>query len=42
MQEDVKEQPVFISEVALIRAFEKMIRPDDGAENFYSKVMNII
>jgi hypothetical protein len=32
--EDCKEQPVIVSEVQLEKAFEKMVKPDDNAENF--------
>jgi len=40
--EDVKEQPVFISDVTLIRGFEKMVKPDDGGDSFYEKVITVI
>ncbi len=38
-QEDCKEQPVYVSDVSLTRAFQKMVKPDDNAENFYDKVL---
>jgi hypothetical protein len=40
--EDCKEQPVIVSEVQLEKAFEKMVKPDDNAENFYEKVVIVI
>ena len=40
--EDCKEQPVIVSEVALEKAFEKMVKPDDNAENFYEKVITVV
>ena len=40
--EDCKEQPVIVSEVSLEKAFEKMVKPDDNAQNFRDKVVVVI
>lgn len=40
--EDCKEQPVIVSEVSLEKAFEKMVKLDDTAENFHQKVISVI
>jgi len=40
--DDCKEQPVIVSEVSLEKAFEKMVKPDDNATNFYEKVVVVI
>ena len=39
---DCKAQPVIVSEVALVRALERMVKPDDNAENFYEKVIAVV
>ena len=40
--EDCKEHPVIVSDVALEKAFAKMIKPEDNADVFYTKVISVV
>lgn len=38
----MREVPCMVSEVSLLIAFEKMVKPDDNGENFESKVIVVV
>uniref|UniRef100_A0A6U2CUH8 Uncharacterized protein n=1 Tax=Hemiselmis andersenii TaxID=464988 RepID=A0A6U2CUH8_HEMAN len=40
--EEMKEVPCIVSDVSLVKAFEKMVKPDDTGANFESKVMVVV
>jgi hypothetical protein len=40
--EEMREVPCIISDVSLVKAFEKMVKPDDTGVNFENKVMQVV